>query len=174
MPDSADSGISFASKKCGYARKWRIPVVNFLWLEDCYLEQKPLPLDDARYSSTNAPSRRLGERPFVFPGDLEGKAANEGKEAVATANPPVSLFRTSRQDVRQASPSTKRRQVSLSLSPSRYRQPPDKKVRIDGDGAQAFETVSASSRDDSQQIANVSRTIKKGAGIPRLTSVEEL
>lgn len=72
-------------------------------------------------------------------------------------------------------PPAKRRDASLSLSPSRYRQPASKKVRIARrEEPQSFESVSASHRDESQQIASISAMVSKGAGLPRLRSVEEL
>jgi hypothetical protein len=165
---------SFTNRKCIYAKKWQIPFVNVLWLEDCYVQERFLSMVNARYSEAPV-SRRAGERSIELSGNALQTRRLESASALAI---PVSPATTT--SVRSP---LKRRQVSISLSPSNGRHPIIKRHKVgfkiptaspDQNVPESFKSISTTHQDDTQQIRDISRAYSRGAGIPRLRSTEEM
>lgn len=154
---------SFSSQKCEYAKKWQIPIVNFLWLEDCFLHQCLVPMISERYKNPDIMRRRVGARKVMLPGMkcIEETVVKPRAECLPLqpVQCPLSTYKA------------RRRSASLSTT----RCPQDKKQRMLVEHQhESFKSVSTSHDDDTQQIRDVRRVYDEAAGIPHLRSMEGL
>ncbi|KZT58377.1 hypothetical protein CALCODRAFT_482469 [Calocera cornea HHB12733] len=87
------------SAKIARATEWHIPVVNHLWLEDCFVEWKEMPVSGEKYAMRNVEwSGVLGDKRVVtvrVPKEMEdsdseteaeGSPVKSGKSAVSTTS----------------------------------------------------------------------------------------
>lgn len=169
---------SSQSRKSEYARKWKLPVVNFLWLEECFINARKMPVDTLRYQdlaiTPESLNRRVGQRyeQQTPSSDKHHKptqtTADARRSVEATTYPlqPATSKRKQQQPitVSQDSAGCRSKKSKTTLDPTSK-----KKFQ---DMPETFETVSTVHQDDSEKIRQVKRVVQNGLGLPRIRSCE--
>ena len=142
------------------ARKWGISVVNYTWLEDFFAVWHLPPMNDTKYTTLLLPRVPVGHL---------------GEDSNARPPPPeqqrtMTAIRSPQQQA------AKRRQLSVSLSPRNFVK---QRQHVEDSAcamqeSESFKSVSTVTKDNSQQIRSASAAFRKGVGLPRLRSTEEL
>lgn len=174
-----------------HARKWKIPIRNALWLEDCYEEGGKIDFELPRHTDLNVTTTLLG-RPVAHrlldelaeaPGDwgtwLQTKLQAFCSVPPALPIPPLQPLTNKRKQPSSEFATTAVTCKRKAWDKDKTAKTPAQTTRQSGtadrvDQMESFKSVSTVYQDDTERIRNVENIVKKGIELPRIRSCERI